>query len=52
VKTQLNADVALMNVPLEVMTFEILDPMPQIEMPYVHLRHICVHLRFQSFSSP
>jgi hypothetical protein len=29
----MNADVALMNVPLEVMTFEILDPMPQIEMP-------------------
>ena len=54
-KTQMNADVAQMNVPHAMCGVRgngavFVDI--RMSLIYVHLRYICVHLRSQSFSFP
>ena len=51
--TQMNADVAQMNVPHEVQSIRACGSAPtkiHIALVYVHLRYICVHLRSKPFS--
>jgi hypothetical protein len=54
-KTQMNADVAQMNVPHGISNVRLCGATGaniQQDLLYVHLRCICVHLRFQSLSHP